>query len=73
MRRLVSGTVPYFSVSGQRREVVTDEASGKLIDSGVVLESGIRFECLRLQDAEGFATDVYKREGIVCEIHEVSR
>jgi hypothetical protein len=32
-----------------------------------------RFESLTLRDAETFATDVYRSENLVCEIHQHSR
>lgn len=33
----------------------------------------VRFASIRLGDAEHFATLVYKSEGLVCEIHEITR
>ena len=63
------GTLPYFRVSGQRLEV--DEKTGKF--TGVVLEPRVRFESLDLGEAERFATDVFRAEEIVLEIHEVPR
>lgn len=57
-----------YSVSGER--VMFDD-DAKPTDQ--TLPSRIRFESLEVVDAENFATVVYKREGIVCEIHEVTR
>lgn len=70
-RKHVVGTNPYFRVSGERKEVVLD-AEEKPMGSRV-LPSRTRFESLELGDSERFATDVYKREGIVLEIHEMPR
>jgi hypothetical protein len=69
----VVGTNTYFRVSGERREYAIDETTGKLADTGRNLSKRIRFEAMKLHDAEAFATDVYRREGLVCEIHEVFR
>lgn len=33
----------------------------------------VRFEGLSVHEAERFATDVYRREGIVCNIEEINR
>lgn len=65
--------VPYFRVSGERREHTFDEAKGRSIPTGVVLPPATRFESIDVRAAEDFATDVYRKENIVCEIHEVAR
>ena len=61
----------FYKVSGKRKVEVQND-KGEVVDSRVVRER-TRFEALALRDAEAFATEVYKREGIMCQIHEVAR
>lgn len=61
-------TGSYFAVTGPRK-VFDDD--GK--PTGEVLDARLRFEALRVSDAEDFATAVYRREKIVCDIHELRR
>lgn len=56
----------YFQVRGQRRIV-----SGETVT--VTQHTVLRFESLAQSDAEHFATRVYREEGIICTIDEVSR
>ena len=51
----------FYEVSGERK---TEERT---------YPKQVRFASLRLADAEHFATLVYKSEGLVCEIHEITR
>jgi hypothetical protein len=73
MKRHVLSTGSYYTVSGPRKEVSVNEQSGTLEYTGVMLEARVRFESLELRDAENFASDVYRRENIVLEIHQVDR
>ena len=73
MALVEKGTVSYFEVSGERRVFEYDKGAGKFVDTGVVEEHHVRFSCLVVGDAERFVTDVYHRENIVCEIHQVPR
>ena len=61
----------YFTVSGQKLVVDRDD-DGKEIDRKI-LPSRLRFESLEQKDAEAFASDVYRHEKIVLEIHEITR
>ena len=72
-KRHTPGTLPYFRVSGERRASSVNEEGDLVYDGDVVLPSRTRFETLSLSEAEKFATTVYRAEGIVCEIHEMSR
>lgn len=72
-KRHVIGTNAYFTVTGERVEYALDEAKGQMKPTGRVLSPHVRFSSMSLQSAEIFATDVYRRENIVCEIHEVPR
>lgn len=71
--RHVVGSLPYFRASGPRKEFELDETSGTLRPTGRTFPEAIRFEALRLGDVEAFATDVYRREGIVLTLEEVPR
>jgi hypothetical protein len=51
----------FYEVSGERK---TEERT---------FPKSVRFSSIYLAEAERFATDVYKREGLVCEIHEITR
>lgn len=70
--RHTPGTLPYFRVSGERRMLNVDPSHGE-VGVEIVLPAHTRFESIELGDSERFATSVYKAEGIVCEIHEISR
>lgn len=72
-KRHTPGTLPYFSVSGERRASEVSPETGELRYLEEVLPVRTRFETISLQDAERFATSVYKTEGVVCEIHEHAR
>lgn len=60
-------TPSYFEVRGSRAIYRGD------VRTGVTRESFLRFSCVAQRDAELFATDVYRREGIVCTIDEIAR
>ena len=70
MKKFEKRYKPYFRVSGERKELL------KLPDGtfgyGVTGAPCVRFECLELRAAEAFATDVYRDENLICEIHEVT-
>ena len=66
------GSNSYFTVSGLRLERILDEQDPSIIRTKEH-PFKIRFASISLRDAENFATDVYKKEAIVCEIHEVTR
>ena len=57
----------YYEVSGER-VIMSDDGKNKHNQS-----KRTRFESVSLYEAEQFATAVFKKEGIVCEIHEVRR
>lgn len=61
----------FYRVSGKRKVEVQNE-KGEPIGTKVLKER-TRLEALKIHEAEAFATEVYKREGIMCEIHEVPR
>lgn len=63
----------FYRVSGERKEYVLDKETQHEVLTGKVLPLRTRFECLELKNAEAFASDVYRRESIICEIHQVSR
>jgi hypothetical protein len=73
MSKLVEGTNSYFAVTGERLRFEYDEKSGTSRPTGETLPKATRFEAISVHDAEDFATRVYKREGLVCEIHEIYR
>jgi len=72
MNKHVKSTGTYFEVRGPRREIAVSP-KGTLEYTGAVLPAGLRFEALSVRDAESFASGVFRREKIVCEIHEVRR
>ena len=55
----------YYEVSGDR--IVKDDEK----KTSRRFPAKVRLATLMLGEAQGFATDVYKREGIVLEIHEL--
>ena len=55
----------YYQVSGER-VIVSDDGKNKHRQP-----KRVRFESVNLHEAEVFATSVFKKEGIVCEIHEL--
>lgn len=63
----------FYRVSGKRKIFALDEKTGEPVDTGRILKERTRFESLKLSEAEAFATEVYKREDIMCQIHEVQR
>jgi hypothetical protein len=63
----------YLEVSGPRKEFVWDEAKGHEVLTGVEFPDRVRLQTLRLSEAEEFVSRVYKRENILCAIHEVTR
>ena len=62
----------YFEVRGQRT-MYKATPRGEEIRVGVSSEPFLRFESLSVEDAQAFATSVYRRENIICTIDEVTR
>lgn len=63
----------YFQVRGQRAIFHEREDNGKPVRTGTTPDQHLRYEALFQRDAEGFATEVFKREQIICTIDEVFR
>jgi hypothetical protein len=63
----------FFQVSGERKEYVIDRTTGQEVATGKILPTRVRFETRNVKEAEQYASDVYRREGIICEIHQVQR
>lgn len=61
----------YYTVTGERVLFREDER-GKRIETARI-PSAVRFSTVRLGDAQHFATDVFRRERVTCEIHEHDR
>lgn len=64
----------YYKVCGQRavfKGKLTGDGPAQ-VRSGTTAATFTRFESLSLQDAEAFATDVYRHEKIICTIEEVT-
>lgn len=62
----------FFQVRGQRA-IFQENADGKPRRVGTTSQNFLRYESLFQHDAENFATDVYRRENIICTIDEVSQ
>lgn len=67
----------FYQVTGKRKiEVFEIDHQGRITDKLLgkrTLPERIRLETLSVREAEIFATDVLKHEGIMCEIHEITR
>lgn len=72
MNTHIKSTGTYFEVRGPRREIAVNP-QGALEYTGAILPEALRYESLSVRDAEAFASRVFRREKIVCEIHEMPR
>lgn len=70
-RRHTPGTLPYYRVSGERKETIMGEDDKPL--GTRIVEARVRFESLSLDAAQQFATAVFRSENLIMEIHEMTR
>ena len=75
----VSGQLPLWKRDGTSSLPVasaTNPSLGKhdpYTRVGITPDQHVRFETLDVYDAQSFATDVYRREQILCVIDEITR
>lgn len=62
----------YYEVHGPR-PIYQELKEGGVTRTGVTVDKHVRFASLSQAEANGYATDIWKHESIVCEVFEVDR
>ena len=62
----------YYEVRGQRT-IYKEGKDGTIVRVGVTPDKHLRFASIFQNEANAFATDIFRSEKIVCEVFEVDR